>query len=108
MKDKSAFIDFVGDTPATRLLDFLITGRNFDYTLTDLSKKAGISWTTLNRILPKLIADNIIIETRKIGRIKLYKINIDNGIVKKIIDTYQAILVNQLKKFDKKELVVNQ
>ncbi len=37
--DHNAFLEFVGDTPVNRLLDFLLTGREFDYTLTDLAKK---------------------------------------------------------------------
>ena len=108
MKDTSAFLEFVGDTPVTRLLDFLITGRDFDYTLTDLSTKAGVSWTTLNRILPSLLKKSVIIETRKIGRIRLYKINTKNEIVQKLIELYQLTLLNQLKKFDKKEAIKNQ
>ncbi len=105
MKNKSIFIEFVGDTPATRLLDFLITGRDYDYTLTDLSTKAGVSWTTLNRIFPKLLENEIIIETRRIGRIKLYRINKENEIVQKMIDLYHAVLIKQLNNFEKKELV---
>ena len=108
MKDKSAFLEFVGDTPVTRLLDFLITGRDFDYTLTDLSTKAGISWTTLNRILPNLLKNSMIIETRKIGRIRLYKINTKNEIVRKIIEIYQLSLLNQLKKIDRKEIMIKE
>lgn len=106
MAEKDAFIEFVGDTPVTRLFSFLITGRDFDYTLTDLATKAGISWTTLNRILPKLVKNKMVIETRKIGRIRLYKINDKNEIVKKFIELYQKILVSQLKKFDAKEVLV--
>ena len=81
--DQSVFVEFMGDTPAVRLLDFLITGREFDYTLTDLLN-AGVSWGTLNTLVPKLLELGIVVKTRKIGRATLYRIwdnLIDNEIL---------------------------
>ena len=102
MEDKSAFLEFVGDTPVTRLLNFLIIGREFDYALTDLANKAGISWTTLNRISPKLVSQGVVIEVRQIGRARLYKLNANNSIVKKMIELHKGILLESLKRNDKK------
>ena len=106
MTEKSAFLELVGDTPFTRLLDFLITGRNFDYTLTDLSKKAGVSWTTLSRIFPKLLEHNIVAMVRQVGMAKLYKLNMDNMLVLKMVDLYNAVLAEKLKAARQKELTV--
>ncbi len=98
MREKSAFLEFIGDTSATRLLDFLVTGREFDYTLTDLANKAGVSWTTLHRIFPQFIKNKIVLEVRQIGRAKLYKLNVANLRVKKVIDLYDSIIVDELKR----------
>ena len=106
MTEKSAFLELVGDTPFTRLLDFLITGRNFDYTLTDLSKKAGVSWTTLSRVFPKLLEHNIVEMVRQVGMAKLYKLNTDNMLVLKMVDLYNAVLAEKLKAARQKELTV--
>jgi len=54
MKEESIFLDYVGDTPRMRILQYLIEGRDFDYTLTDLLN-AGVSWGTLNTLVPKLL-----------------------------------------------------
>lgn len=104
--EHNAFLDFVGDTPVNRLLDFLLTGREFDYTLTDLAKKSGISWSTLHRIFPRFVENDIVEQTRDVGRAKLYKLNLKNTIVQKFIGVYDTILLRQIEKAEEKELVV--
>lgn len=99
-EEPSIFRDFVGDSPTTRLLEYLIEGRNFDYTLTDLMN-AGVSWTTLNRIFPRFLENKIAIQTRKIGRIKLYKLNRENPFVKKLVELFDALVFAELRKREK-------
>jgi len=94
-EEKSLFLQFIGDSPTTRLLQHLIEGRDFDYTLTDLMN-AGLSWSTLNRIFPQFIQNKIVLQTRAIGRIKLYKINMQNLFVKKIVELYDAMISKRL------------
>lgn len=95
-KEKSIFLDVVGNSPVMRVLQYLIEGRDFDYTLTDLTK-AGVSWGTLHAIFPKLIKYRLVVRTRTIGRAKLYKINKDNPIAKKFIDLYDTLIIEALK-----------
>ena len=99
----TAFLEFLGDAPNTRLLDFLITGREFDYSLTDLAENAGIGWSTLHRILPKLENQKIIVKTREVGKAKLYKLNQKNEEVQKLIALYDALLQKQLNQAQEKE-----
>ena len=92
MAETTVFRDFVGDYPGTRLLEFLIEGRFFDYTLTEISEKSGVSWRTLNRIWPKFVKNKIVIITRKIGKIKLYKLNMENSAVIKLVELFDNLL----------------
>lgn len=94
----NAFLEFVGDTPINRLLDFLITGRDFDYTLTNLANKSGVSWSTLHRIFPHFVKNEIVKLTREVGRARLYRINADNIIVTKFIALYDTIIIKELEK----------
>jgi len=96
-------LEFLGDNPHTKLLEFLITGREFDYTLTDLAENAGISWTSLHRIFPLFEKNQIVVKTREVGRAKLYKLNQKNTEVKKLILLYDSILKKQLEKLEEKE-----
>ena len=65
MKEDSIFRDHVGDTPRMRIVQYLMEGRGFDYTLTDLLS-AGVSWGTLNSLVSKLLELGAVVKTRKI------------------------------------------
>jgi len=103
--EKNAFLEFVGDTPTHRLLDFLLTGRDFDYTLTDFANKAGISWSTVHRIFPRFIENKIVEKTRDVGRAKLYKLNLKNPVVQKFVALYDTILFQQFANAEEKEVL---
>jgi len=102
---ENAFLGFLGDNPNTRLLEFLITGREFDYSLTDLAENAGIGWTTLHRILPRLEKQEIVVQTREIGRAKLYKLNPRNTEAKKLIEIYDGLIEKQLELAEEKAAI---
>ncbi|MFQ6063323.1 MAG: winged helix-turn-helix domain-containing protein [Methanosarcinales archaeon] len=85
-KEKSSFRIVFGDSPRVKVLDFLLTFREFDYSLTEIAENANIGLATLNRLLPRLIKLGIVKETRKIGGTKLYKLNQENELVKTLIE----------------------
>ena len=95
MKEVSIFLDYVGDSPRMRVLQYLIEGRAFDYTLTDMLN-SGVSWGTLNTLIPKFLELKIIVKTRKIGRATLYKINKDNILVRQLIGLYDKLVMESL------------
>ncbi len=84
-----------------RVLQYFIEGRDFDYTLTDLLN-AGVSWGTLNTLVPKLLELGIVIKTRKIGRATLYKVNKDNVAVKQLTELYDGLIVENLNSVEQK------
>jgi DNA-binding transcriptional ArsR family regulator len=104
MNEESIFLEHVGDNPRMRTLQYFIEGRDFDYTLTDLLN-AGVSWGTLNTLVPKLLELGIVIKTRKIGRATLYKINQKNIAVKQLVELYDNLLLEKLNKLEN-EIVV--
>ena len=106
MKEESIFLDYVGDSPRMRVLQYLIEGRDFDYTLTDMLN-SGVSWGTLNQLMPKFFELKIVIKTRKIGRATLYKINQDNKFVKQLVGLYDNLILEGLQeRIDKEREVI--
>lgn len=103
--EESIFLDYVGDSPRMRILQYFIEGRDFDYTLTDLLN-AGVSWGTLNQLIPKIAELGIVVKTRKIGRATLYKINQQNFVVKQFIVLYDKLILKQLEAREEKLKVV--
>ena len=105
MENITIFREFIGDNPTTRILEFLMEGKDFDYSLTDIANNSGVSWRTVHRIFPKFIKNNIAIKTRMIGRAQLYKINDKNESVKKLIELFNKLMINELESMENKQLI---
>ncbi len=106
-EEKSVFLDYFGDYPLMRILDFLITARDMDYSMTEIAKNSNVGWTVFSEIWPELIKKKIVIFTRKIGNAQLYKLNIQNQWVKEIIKIDNLITKLETKKLLKeKEIVI--
>ena len=52
----SVFLEKMGDSPQTKILDFLLTFREFDYSPTDIAKESEVSWITAKKIIANLCA----------------------------------------------------
>jgi len=81
IKQKTAFLETFGDTPILRVLDFLVIHEDFDYSMKDIAKFSGVGYSTLKLFWDKLEKNNIIKQTRKIGKAKMFKLNLGNPIV---------------------------
>jgi len=86
MEDKTAFVETFGRSPLIKVLDFLMTYREFDYSLSDIAKESGVGWNTLHSFFFKLVEKGIVKETRQVGRAKLCKLNTESPIVKNLIE----------------------
>ncbi len=97
MKKESLFVAYMGDSPTIRVLDYLLTERDLDFSLTDIALHANIGRATLYRMLDNLILYKIIIPTRIIGKAKLYKLNKENKVIKKLIEIDDMLVKEELK-----------
>ena len=91
MENKSSFRLVFGDSPIVKVIDFFLDNREFDYSLTDIAKNADIGWSTLHGFWNHLVKVGIVTKTRKIGRAELYKLNLNNPVVKRLIEIEKAI-----------------
>jgi len=107
METKSIFIEFMGDSPMIRVLDYLLTERELDFSKTDIADNSRIGRATLYRIWDKLIKNEIIIHTRIIGRAKLFKLNTKSTKIKKLIEIYDMLTIEELKVRNKKIALSN-
>ena len=83
----------LGDTPKIRVLEFLIEGRELDYSISDIAEGAEIGRTTLFRIWDDLIKNKIIVPTRQIGNAKLFRLNLSNLFVKKLVALFDEVIM---------------
>ncbi len=85
MTEETVFIEVFGSNPIMKVIDFLITFQAFDYPLTDIAKKAGISYSTLQTFWERLEKNNIVIKTRRVGKSDLFTLNTKNPAIKQLI-----------------------
>lgn len=94
----------IDDTPKIKVLEFLIEGRELDYSISDIAEGAGIGRTTLFRIWNDFVELGIVKHTRDIGNARLYKLNLSNPFVNKMADLFDTLVIEPLNK--RKRVVV--
>ena len=97
-ESETVLIEFLGDTPQIRILDFLIVFREYDYNKQDIAKNSNVSWNTLDKIWDKLVDSSIIVHTRKVGKSQMFRINQDNVAVKKLIELHKSLMIESMEK----------
>ncbi len=85
MEEESIFVEYFGSSPYVKVLDFLIQGQEFDYSMTEVARGSCVGWSAFTRIWGKLLEKKIILPTREIGNAKLFKFNKKNPFVQKLI-----------------------
>jgi len=79
------FKDIFGNSPQTKVLDFLADHPDFDYSISEIAKNSQVSRPTVYKIKDTLLKKGLIIQTREQGGSPLYKLNIENKIVQVIL-----------------------
>lgn len=106
VKDVSVLVECFGEHPIVKITDFLIENKLFDYSKKQIMEEVGISKATLFKYFSKLEETGIVKVSRRFGKTKLYKINTESPIVKRIIDLGLALANEASRKIAEKELRV--
>ena len=83
---------------SARVLDFLILNQRFDYSHSDISNHAKIPPRSLQRILPTLIEEKLIIRTRKSGKAYMYLFNRNSEKGKALQKYFEETIKNDIDK----------
>ena len=60
-----------------QILDFFLDHKEFDYPITEIAEKTGLSFRTVFREIPNLERNHLIYKYRKVGKANMYKLNTD-------------------------------
>ena len=90
--EESTFIRLIGNSPLTKVLDFLLTSREFDYSKKEIAENSEISYNTLNVIWSQLLTNEIIVKTRRIGKQDMFRLNTEDNLVSELTHFYDALL----------------
>ena len=83
---ESILIKTLGDSPKLRIVDFFLDNPLFDFTKKEVIEALGMSKQTFYKYFPELEEYGIVKVSRKIGRAKLYRINVEHPLVKMLRD----------------------
>jgi hypothetical protein len=75
-------LEAIFQNTSARILDFLVLNQKFDYSAPEISKITRVPLRTLQRVLPHLVSKEIIKETGKIGKTRMYMLNTESELAK--------------------------
>lgn len=62
----------------SKILDFLVTFQEYDYSISDIAEHSGIGFKTALEVVKDLEEQQVIVKTRNVGRALMYKLNLDS------------------------------
>ena len=104
--NKSLLLEFLGDNPLFRIIDFLIENKGLDVTKKEIIEGTGISRAALFKYWGRIESQDIVIVTRRFGKTKLYQLNTGNPIIRKLLELESALIGKALDKRALKEVAV--
>ena len=84
-KNQSAFLEYFGNTPKLKFLDFLIGNHFFDFNMTDMAREANISYNSLLSFFDEFLKKGRIVKTRKVRKSDMYKLKLEIPNAKKFL-----------------------
>ena len=75
----------LGNLPVIKILDFLIDNQAYDHTKTDIAIGAEIGPTSMKNDFPNLVKCGVVFETRKVGGVGLYALDVTNEMTTSLI-----------------------
>ena len=94
----SAFLRVEGSTVKNKIWSFLIVHSEYDYSMKDIARYSKAGYTTLKEIWRGFKEKKIVVQTRVVGKAKMYRLNLKNLVVNKFIDYYWAVVDSVAKK----------
>ena len=102
-QEESIFIEYLGKTPFIKVLDFLIVGKDFDYPLTEIADGAEVGWASFSKVWKVFVEKKIVKHTRNIGKAQLYKLDMENPLVRKLVQIHWEIIKAETNKLFEKQ-----
>ena len=98
---KSVFLQEEGNTPKNRIWSFLIVHSEYDYSMKDIARYSEVGYTTLKEIWREFKEKKVVVQTRVVGKAKMYRLNLKNPVVNRFIDYYWAVVDSVVRRENK-------
>lgn len=102
----SLLVRALGSSPKLRILDYLLDYKLNDFTKKEIIEALGMSKFTFYKYFKDLEELGLVSATRKIGRATLYKVNLENPMVKMMIEYETRLSLQIAKKEAEKQAIM--
>ena len=93
----------LGPFSSIRILDFLSTFREFDYSIADIARNTGLSRKTVERELPRLLEYDVVESSRTVGRAQMYRMKQNSPVASKLNE-----LIAEIARIDSGKLIAEE
>jgi len=87
-----------GEGPQVKLIDFLVANPEEELSKTQMAQGSKITRPTLYKLLDELLAEELVIKTRKVGNIQLYQTNNELPLIKHLTSLQELLLDREMEK----------
>ncbi len=94
--NNSVFLEIFGDSPRMKVMDFLLENHIFDYSKRQIAEFSRISYNTLETFWDQMLVLELLKETRKVGKSRMYILNIENLIIKKLFQIIKDAITQDI------------
>ena len=94
--EKSLLLDLLGDKPLFRMIDFLLENKGMDFSKLEIARGAGIARASLFNHWNETERYGIVRETRRFGKTKLYTLNVNNAVTRRLIELEKALITKAM------------
>jgi len=100
---QSLLLKTLGDSPKLRIVDFFLDNPLSDFTKKEVIEALGMSKQTFYKYFADIEKYDIVSISRRIGKAKLYKVNLENPMVK-MLNEYTTKLSLQIAEQEKAKM----
>lgn len=102
------FEGILGNSSEVRVLENLLACQGLEMNISELSEMSDISRSLVITSMKRLLKWNVVEITKEVGRINLYKLNVDSPLTQKIIE-FDNALIDKLAELEKlsNEWIIN-
>ena len=105
MKEQSAFLEVMGDSPRNRILQYFVECDNLDVAIADIIEEHKLNKATAYNEIKKIIKQEIIKQSRKVGNTQLYRLNKENRISKDLLKVMEICIDRVCEEYGEKEKI---
>ena len=91
MAKETMFLEFLGSSLKTKMLELLVVGRDLEYTLNDIVRGSRVNRKRAYYLLNEMIKHKTIVRSKTVKNLRFYRLNTKKAEVKTLIRLFDQL-----------------